>query len=119
MSDAADTATDVPAYVLPPDLLKAEADLLKAVKAAVASPDGSRWGATLRFENLRLLPVALRLAEALSAVNSNFRLLWPDAGAAALARREAPDLAASIADFNQWSSQADPDALLLAVGPQP
>ena len=49
MSDAADTATDVPAYVLPPDLLKAEADLLKAVKAAVASPDGTRWGATLRF----------------------------------------------------------------------
>ena len=119
MSDAADTATDVPAYVLPPDLLKAEADLLKAVKAAVASPDGTRWGATLRFENLRLLPVALRLAEALSAVDSSFRLLWPDAGAAALARRDAPDLAASIADFNQWSSQADPDALLLAVGPQP
>jgi len=119
VSDAADTASDLPASLLPPDLLKAEADLLRAVKAAIASPDGSRWGASLRFENLRLLPVALRLAEALMAVDSGVRILWPDAGAAALARRDAPQLASAIADFNQWSSQPDSDALLLVVGPQP
>ena len=119
MSDAADSAAELTASLLPPDLLKAEADLLKAVKAAIASPDGSRWGATLRFENLRLLPVALRLAEALIAVDSGVRILWPDAGAAALARRDAPQLASAIADFNQWSSQPESDALLLVVGPQP
>lgn len=119
MSDAAETATETAAAALPADLLKAEADLLEAVKAALASGDGSRWGATLRFENLRLLPVALRLADALAATSPDLRVLWPDAGAAALARRDAPELAPAIADFNQWTSKADPDALLLVVGPQP
>ena len=119
MSDAAETATETAAAVLPADLLKAEADLLEAVKAALASGDGSRWGATLRFENLRLLPVALRLADALATAYPDLRVLWPDAGAAALARRDAPELAPAIADFNQWTSKADPDALLLVVGPQP
>ena len=46
---------------LPADLLTAEADLLDALKAALASGKGARWGASLRFENLRILPVALRL----------------------------------------------------------
>ena len=119
MSDAAEIATQTPAAALPADLLSAESDLLVAVQAALASGDGSRWGATLRFENLRLLPVALRLAEALAAAHIDLRVLWPDAGAAALARRDAPEMAAAIADFNQWSAKADPDALLLVVGPQP
>ena len=119
MSDAAETATETAAAALPADLLKAEADLLEAVKAALTSGDGSRWGATLRFENLRLLPVALRLADALATAYPDLRVLWPDAGAAALARRDAPELAPAIADFNQWTSKADPDALLLVVGPQP
>ena len=119
MSDAAEIATQTPAAALPADLLSAESDLLVAVQAALASGDGSRWGATLRFENLRLLPVALRLAEALAAAHTDLRVLWPDAGAAALARRDAPKMAAAIADFNQWTAKADPDALLLVVGPQP
>ena len=119
MSDAAEIATQTPAAALPADLLSAQSDLLVAVQAALASGDGSRWGATLRFENLRLLPVALRLAEALAAAHTDLRVLWPDAGAAALARRDAPEMAAAIADFNQWTAKADPDALLLVVGPQP
>lgn len=119
MSDAAEIATQTPAAALPADLLSAESDLLVAVQAALASGDGSRWGATLRFENLRLLPVALRLAEALAAAHTDLRVLWPDAGAAALARRDAPEMAAAIADFNQWTAKADPEALLLVVGPQP
>ena len=36
---------------LPADLQTAEADLLNALKAALASGKGSRWGATLRFAN--------------------------------------------------------------------
>ena len=119
MSDAAEIATQTPAAALPADLLSAESDLLVAVQAALASGDGSRWGATLRFENLRLLPVALRLAEALAAAHTDLWVLWPDAGAAALARRDAPEMAAAIADFNQWTAKGDPDALLLVVGPQP
>ena len=104
---------------LPADLLTAEADLLDALKAALTSGKGARWGATLRFENLRLLPVALRLFQALRVLDESCRLLWPDAGAAALARRDAPDHADFILDFNQWSLGGDSDGLVLAVGPQP
>ena len=104
---------------LPADLLTAEADLLDALKAALASGKGARWGATLRFENLRLLPVALRLFQALRMWDDSCRLLWPDAGAAALARRDAPEHADFILDFNQWSAGGDSDGLVLAVGPQP
>ena len=110
---------DASSAVLPADLLKAEQDLLVAVSAALKSGDTTRWGATLRFENLRLLPVALRLATALKAVDPRVRLLWPDAGAAALARRDAPDMSQAIADFYQWVKNSDPDVLLLVVGPQP
>ena len=104
---------------LPADLQTAEADLLNALKAALASGKGARWGATLRFENLRLLPVALRLFQSLRSLDASCRLLWPDAGAAALARRDAADLADSILDFNQWSVAGDFDGVVLAVGPQP
>ena len=104
---------------LPADLLNAEADLLNALKAALASGKATRWGATLRFENLRLLPVALRLFQALRSMDESCRLLWPDAGAAALSRRDAPDLADCILDFNQWSAGGESDGLVLAVGPQP
>jgi hypothetical protein len=89
---------------LPADLQTAEADLLNALKAALASGKGARWGATLRFENLRVLPVALRLFQSLRSLDASCRLLWPDAGAAALARRDAADFADSILDFNQWSA---------------
>lgn len=104
---------------LPADLMTAEADLLDALKAALASGKAVRWGATLRFENLRILPVALRLFQALRSMDETCLLLWPDAGAAALSRRDAPDLADCILDFNQWSAGGDSDGLVLAVGPQP
>ena len=111
--------SEAPAARLPADLLTAESDLLVAVSAAMSSGKGLRWSATLRFENLRLMPVALRLAQALKQRDGSLRMLWPDAGAAALARRDAPALANAIADFNQWSAQPDGDALLMVVGPQP
>ena len=106
---------------LPPDLMAAEHDLVEACLSALSSGDGSRWSASLRFENLRVLPIALRLARALIESGRQVVLLWPDAGAAALARRDAEDLADRVLDFNQWSSRKDPqpDALVLAVGPQP
>ena len=104
---------------LPADLQTAEADLLNALKAALASGKGARWGATLRFENLRVLPVALRLFQSLRSLDASCRLLWPDAGAAALARRDAADFADGILDFNQWSAAGGADGVVLAVGPQP
>ncbi|BEV36227.1 DUF1995 family protein [Synechococcus sp. M16CYN] len=107
---------------LPADLLIAEHQLQDAISAALATGKAQRWSANLCFENLRVLPVALRLARAL--VDQGFSLLiaWPDAGTAALARREADDLSALIIDFkrlNQIKSSLPDARVLLAVAPQP
>ena len=107
---------------LPADLLMAEEQLQGAVVAALASGKARRWSANLRFENLRILPVALRLARALLAKDCPVLIVWPDAGAAALARRDADDLSPFTVDFNQLKRKesSDPDTrVLLAVGPQP
>lgn len=85
--------------MLPADLRSAEAQALAALQAALASRSRGRWTVDWRFEGLRLLPVALRLSNALLAAGQPVRLLCPDAGAAALARRDAPELAERIADF--------------------
>ena len=95
------TQSDASCLALPADLLAAEEAMLQAALAAVGSGDGQRWAASLRFEGLRLLPVAVRLARALIAAGQDLLMVWPDAGAAALARRDAEDLKEVILDFNQ------------------
>jgi hypothetical protein len=121
MTSSKDTTKDTSSS-LPADLLTAEAQLQGAVVAALASGVSRRWSANLRFENLRILPVALRLARALLAKDCSVLIVWPDAGAAALARRDADDLSAITLDFNQLKRKesSTPDTrVLLAVGPQP
>ena len=116
------TTTEPAVQPLPSDLAAAEQAMHASLLAALDSGDGSRWGAALKFENLRLLPVALRLARALMAGERPVTVLWPDAGAAALARRDASDLADCILDFRQWmrrSAEEPSDELLLAVMPTP
>ena len=44
---------------LPADLAAAEAELLTALESALASQSKGRWTLDLRFEGLRLAPVAL------------------------------------------------------------
>ena len=91
--------------MLPADLRSAEAQALEALLAALPSQARGRWSVDWRFEGLRLLPVALRL-------------VFADAGGAALARRDAPELAEQIVDFRgQSAGQSTP--LLLAVAPAP
>lgn len=92
--------------MLPPDLRTAETEALEALRSALERDRRGRWTVELRFEGLRLLPVVLRLAEALQEAEQPFRLLFPDAGAAALARRDAPGLAAFIASFSDQLRQA-------------
>ena len=82
------TQSDAPCLDLPADLLAAEQAMLQAALAAVGSGDGQRWATSLRFEGLRLLPVSVRLARALIAAGQQLVMVWPDAGAAALARRD-------------------------------
>ncbi len=85
--------------MLPADLRSAEAEALGAIQAALESGHRGLWTVELRFEGLRLLPLALRLHGALTAVLPGAKLLCADAGATALAKRDAPALAASIASL--------------------
>jgi hypothetical protein len=85
--------------MLPADLHAAEQQLRQALRSALAADSNGRWTAELRFEGLRILPVALRLAEDLRAEHTGLRLLFPDAGAAALARRDAPQLAEVLGSY--------------------
>ena len=116
------TPSDPTTVPLPADLLAAEEQMLQACLAAIGSGDGRLWSASLRFENLRLLPVAIRLARGLIAKGQQVVMVWPDAGAAALARRDADDLKERIQDFNQLkrsSGSAPDERLLLAINPTP
>jgi hypothetical protein len=87
--------------MLPPDLRSAEAETLTAVRSALAAEPRGRWTVEWRFEGLRLLAPALRLAGDLltEAGRGGGRLLFADEGAAALARRESEILAPRIASY--------------------
>jgi hypothetical protein len=106
--------------MLPPDLRAAESELLACLRAALAAEAAGHWSVELRFEGLRILPVALRLAEALGSGQAELRLLFPDAGAAALACRDAPALASQIGSFSdqiRFQGDAGSEGLLLLVSP--
>jgi hypothetical protein len=86
--------------MLPPDLRSAEAETLTAVRSALAAEPRGRWSVEWRFEGLRLMAPALRLAgDLLTEAGQGGRLLFADEGAAALARRESEILAPRIASF--------------------
>lgn len=79
--------------------------------------DGGRWSIEWRFEGLRLLAPVLRLLTQLSQQGVPVLLLFSDAGGAALARRDAPDLADRIVDFRQLEQRPTTDGVLLAMAP--
>ena len=109
--------------MLPADLRTAEAEALDAVLAALAAGAQGLWTVEFRFEGLRIMPVALRLLAALTPRHPRLQLLFPDAGAAALARRDAPEQAGQIASLGDLMrlQQADggSEGLLLLVAPTP
>jgi hypothetical protein len=107
---------------LPADLYQAEAMTLVSVEQALSDRQQRRWTVTWRFEGLRLLQPALRLAKALEASGHEVLLGWPDAGSAALAQRESPELATHCLALKDLVLSDDPEIkgrLLLAIGPQP
>ena len=106
---------------LPADLATAEAELLTALESALGSNSKGRWTLELRFEGLRLSPVALRLQRQLDQPDRRCRLLFADAGASALAKRDAPDQAdaiTSVSDCNRGEMPAD-STVLICVTPGP
>lgn len=108
--------------MLPADLRAAEAQALDAIQSALAADANGRWSVDWRFEGLRVLPLALRLTQALIDAGLEPRLLFPDAGAAALARRDGAELAERILDFGVLLRQPTDglsEGLVLAVAPSP
>ena len=109
--------------MLPADLRSAESEALAAVQAALASQAKGLWTVEFRFEGLRILPVALRLLAALTPLRPEARLLFPDAGATALAKRDAPEQAAQLLGLGDLMrlQQADggSDGLVLLATPTP
>ncbi|MCE2838606.1 MAG: DUF1995 family protein, partial [Cyanobium sp. 49614_E6] len=114
--------------MLPPDLRSAEAETLTAVRSALAAEPRGRWTVEWRFEGLRLLAPALRLAGDLLTEAGQGRLLFADEGAAALARRESEILAPRIASYGDQrrrqgddgginGGEAGSEGLLLLVAP--
>jgi hypothetical protein len=111
--------------MLPADLRAAEFQALAAVTAALAAEPKGRWTVDWRFEGLRLLPVVLRFSAALETSTGQvdgqpFKVLFPDAGACALAKRDAPELAPLFSDFRghmRVQSDGPSRGVLVAIGP--
>ncbi len=107
---------------LPSDLATAESNSLKSIIDYLSTTNTNRFCVNLQFEGLRVLPIALRLSQNLNSSNVDNILLWPDAGAAALAKRESPDLSNNIYSYKDFllSEKSNSDSnLLIAVSPQP
>ncbi|MCP9774525.1 DUF1995 family protein [Cyanobium sp. WAJ14-Wanaka] len=106
--------------MLPADLHAAEGQAQQALLAALTAEPKGRWTVDWRFQGLRLLPVVLRLAAFLRDQGLAPKLLFPDAGACALAKRDGPDLADCMADFRGHrlvQSDGPTAGLLVAVAP--
>lgn len=104
--------------MLPPDLQTAESEAFRALRAALAEQAQGLWSLEWRFEGLRLLPVALRLLDRLVADDIDAALLFPDAGAAALACRDAPALASRISSFSDHRRRQAVEAAEAAEDPE-
>ena len=111
--------------MLPADLRTAEAEALGAVQAVLAAAGAAAalWTVEFRFEGLRILPVALRLQAALQPASPGLRLVFPDAGAAALARRDGAEQAGAITSLGDLMrlQQADggSSGVIVLVAPTP
>ena len=118
--------------MLPPDLRHAEAEALEALIQALISDPKGRWTVEFRFEGLRLMPVALRLAQKLMESRSDSAqaspgpgdvlMLFPDAGAMALARRDQPAMAgiiSSLGDLRRRQSDGPSEGVLLLASAGP
>ena len=106
--------------MLPADLSAAEEQTRAALAAALAAQAGGRWSIDWRFEGLRLLPPVLRLLRHLLDQGLPVTLLFSDAGGAALARRDAQDLAEVVLDFRQLQQrqqQQPSEGVLLVMSP--
>ena len=91
---------------LPADLLAAESMVLEALQASLRDQPLGRWEVTLKFEGLKLMPVAIRLMQNLQENGFEPVLVWPDMGGAALAKHNAPELERRLCYSSSDSSKS-------------
>ena len=106
---------------LPANLFEAEDQFFSSLSLFLETNDNSRISINIKLEGLRILPVVIRLFKKLEENNVQPILLWPDAGATALAKRDAPELSNYIKSFNDLLKGVDIQIdgfIFLAISPQ-
>ena len=106
---------------LPSDLKEAERNLYESIYSYfLSNSDQSFLSINLKFEGLRINPIIFRLSNKLSETQYENILLWADAGGAALAKRDNPELANKIFTFKEFINSSDfINSVLLVSSPQP
>ena len=106
---------------LPADLEEAEINVYDSIQSYfLSNSDQSFLSVNLKFEGLRLNPIIFRLSNKLTKIKYENILLWADAGGAALAKRDNPELANKIYTFKEFINSSDLiNSILLVCSPQP
>ena len=109
-------------YLLPEKLSDAELLLHKSITLALKKSTNKLISTNILFNNIRLNPIINRLYKSLLMSNYNSYLIWPDAGATALAKRDMQDIADNIFSYREFGKISDfneDNKLLIAISPQP
>ena len=107
---------------LPQKLVDAEEQILLSLTNCFNNNSCNLISVNVLFEGLRLQPVALRLSDKLASLNFKYNLVWPDAGAAALAKRDAPEISQYIKTYKELITTGSlelEELVIIAVSPQP
>ena len=107
--------------ILPSDLREAETNVFESIQSYfLSNSEQSFLSISLKFEGLRINPIIFRLSNKLTEIKLDNVLLWADAGGAALAKRDNPELANKIFTFKEFINSTDTlNSLLLVCSPQP
>jgi len=106
---------------LPSNLKEAESYLYEAIDSYfINNSQKSFLSINLKFEGLRINPIISRLSRKLTHSKYNNILLWANAGGAALAKRDNPELSNKIFTFKEFLNSSDLlNSVLLVCSPQP
>ncbi|NET35023.1 MAG: DUF1995 family protein, partial [Cyanothece sp. SIO1E1] len=92
----------------PTSLDQAIAQARAATQAAIRA-GYTRLQVELVIPELKVMPVAEKFIPALQELNVQFKVYFPDAGAAALARRDWGELPFSVRGMKEIKGQMEPD----------
>jgi hypothetical protein len=101
-----------------PKTLEAATEQAKVATQAALEAGYTRLQVELQFPELKILPVAQQFVPAFEAWGSQLRVYFPDAGAAALARRDWGEQPYPIRGIRDLKAELEPkDRLILFVEP--